>query len=234
MATRVHDPHQGRSTVEGPQHQVTIAKPFAVAKYALTFDEWDMCVQYGDCLQGVGDTGWGRGNRPVINVTCDDSQRYAAWLSRITGKSYRLLSEAEYEYAARAGTQTAYPWGDDIKLNGRAMANCVGCGSEWDNRQTAPVGSFDPNKFGLYDIVGNVWEWVEDCVHHNYNGAPSDYKGAPSDGSAWIEDGICRRHVFRGGSLNNSQGYLRSANRFEGTFGRSSILGFRVARTLTP
>ena len=102
----------------------------------------------------------------MINVSWDDAQRYVAWLSRITGKTYRLLTEAEYEYAARAGTQTAYPWGDEIGGNN---ANCAGCGSRWDVAQTAPVGSFAPNKFGLYDMVGNVWEWVEDCLHEDYS-----------------------------------------------------------------
>ena len=98
----------------------------------------------------------------MINVNWYDAQRYTAWLSRVTGKIYRLLSEAEYEYATRAGTTTVYPWGDDIKLNGQVMANCNGCGSKWDHTQPAPVGSFAPNQFGPYDMIGNVWEWVED------------------------------------------------------------------------
>ena len=124
---------------ERPQHEVKIATPFAVAKFALTFEEWDACVSYGDCDPRVGDSGWGRGRRPAIHVTWDDAQTYVRWLSRITGKEYRLLSEAEYEYAARAGTETNYPWGEDIKLNGRAMANCRGCGSPWDGEWKAPV-----------------------------------------------------------------------------------------------
>ena len=180
-----------RDAAEGPQHIVTIAKPFAVAKFELTFDEWDTCVAYGDCPQGVSDGGWGRGQQPVIFVTWDDAQRYAAWLSKMTGKPYRLLTEAEYEYATRAGTTTAYPWGNDI---GKNNANCNGCGSKWDNQQTAPVGSFKPNAFGLYDMVGNVFEWVEDCVHANYD-------GAPTDGSAWIEGGLCTYRLDRGGLL---------------------------------
>ena len=106
---------KGRNTNEGPQHNVTIAKPFAVSKFELTFDEWDTCVAYGDCPSASSDSGWGRGQQPVINVTWDDAQRYVAWLSKMTGKPYRLLSEAEYEYATRGGTQTAYPWGDDIQ-----------------------------------------------------------------------------------------------------------------------
>jgi formylglycine-generating enzyme required for sulfatase activity len=230
-----------RFPTEHPQHQVTIAKPFAASKFELTFDEWDTCAAHGDCDPHVSDSEWGRHRQPVINVSWDDAQRYVAWLSRITGKRYRLLSEAEYEYAARAGTQTAYPWGDDIKLNGKAMANCKGCGSQWDAKQTAPVGSFPPNAFGLYDMVGNVWEWTEDC----FNGS---YKGAPADGSAWTNEGACNAlrlelpgltgrqdRVVRGGSWSLDPGYLRSANR--GWFShdpRGRTVGFRVARTLNP
>ena len=215
---------KGRDASEGPLHTVTIGKPFAVAKFAITFDEWDTCVTYGDCPQGISDGGFGRGQRPVIFVTWDDAQRYAAWLSKMTGKPYRLLTEAEYEYATRAGTQTAYPWGDDI---GKNNANCTGCGSKWaDARQTAPVGSFKPNAFGLYDMVGNVYEWVEDCVHNNYD-------GAPTDGSAWIEGGDCNNHIDRGGSWNFSPDSVRSAPRdSSGTGQRIDNLGFRVGRTL--
>jgi len=150
---------------EEPLHRVTIAKPFAVSKFELTFDEWDICVAYGDCRLGVNDFGWGRGQQPVIDVAWDDAQHYVAWFSKLTGKQYRLLTEAEYEYAARAGKQTAYPWGDTI---GNNNSNCRGCGSQWDGKQTAPVGSFAPNRFGLYDMVGNIWEWVEDCYHSSY------------------------------------------------------------------
>lgn len=208
---------------EEPLHKVTIAKPFAVAKFQLTFDEWDTCVAYGDCPRGVGDGGFGRGQRPVIFVTWDDAQRYAAWLSKMTGKPYRLLTEAEYEYAARAGGQTAYPWGDDI---GKNNANCKGCGSNWDDSQTAPVGSFKPNAFGLYDMIGNAFEWVEDCVHGNYD-------GAPTDGSAWIEGGNCTYHIDRGGSWNFPPDSVRSAFRDSSTTGqRIDNLGFRVGRTL--
>jgi formylglycine-generating enzyme required for sulfatase activity len=214
---------KGQDAAEGPQHTVTIAKPFAVAKFQLTFDEWDTCVAYGDCPQGVGDGGFGRGQRPVIFVTWDDAQRYAAWLSKMTGKPYRLLTEAEYEYATRAGEQTAYPWGDDI---GENNANCKGCGSKWDDRQTAPVGSFKPNAFGLYDMIGNAFEWVEDCVHGNYD-------GAPTDGSAWIKGGNCTYRMDRGGSWNFAPDELRSAYRDSSPTGqRIDNLGFRVGRTL--
>jgi len=129
---------QGRGDDEEPQHRVVLAKPLAVARFEVTFDDWDACVGHGDCDPRPSDGGYGRGRQPVINVTWYDAQQYAAWLSRMTGKPYRLLSEAEFEYAARAGTLTAYPWGDEI---GRNNANCAGCGSKWDNKQPAPVGS---------------------------------------------------------------------------------------------
>ena len=195
-----------------------------MSKFELTFAEWDACVAHGDCAAHVSDSGWGRGQQPAINVSWDDAQNYVAWLSRITGKTYRLLSEAEYEYAARAGRQTVYPWGDDL---GRNNANCDGCGGQWGRKQTAPVGSFAANGFGLYDMVGNVWEWAEECYHDNYN-------GAPADGTAWT-GGDCYTRVVRGGSWVNGPQNLRSASRNRSsTDGRSGDLGFRVGRTLTP
>ena len=219
---------QGSDT-ERPPHEVTIAKPFAVAKFALTFDEWDACAAHGDCAPHVSDSGWGRGRRPAIDVSWDDAQTYVKWLSRITGKDYRLLSEAEYEYAARAGRETQYPWGDEIKLNGEAMANCQGCGSEGSGKQTALVGSFPANRFGLYDMVGNVWEWTEDCWHESYQGAP------PTNGSPWTTGGDCGRRVVRGGSWYFDPVNLRSAIRRRlNSVIRDYDLGFRVARTLTP
>ncbi len=214
---------KGYNAVEEPQHKVTIRQPLAVSKFELTFADWDACAANGDCDPHVTDSSFGRGRQPVINVTWDDAQHYVAWLSKMTGKTYRLLTEAEYEYAARAGTQTAYPWGDDI---GRGNAACNGCGSQWDMRQPAPVGSFAANRFGLYDMVGNVFESVEDCVHGNYN-------GAPTDGSAWIEGGDCNRRIVRGGSWNYTPDYLRTASRsFGSTGGRTTYSGFRVGRTL--
>jgi formylglycine-generating enzyme required for sulfatase activity len=215
---------KGRYNAEGPQHKVMLAKPFAVAKFDVTSADWDACVSVGGCPQEgrAGDAGWGRGTRPVIYVSWDDAKWYVAWFSRMTGKAYRLLTEAEFEYAARAGTETAYPWGDDI---GKDNANCNGCGSQWDSRQTAPVDSFKPNRFGLYQMVGNVWKLLEDCYHENYN-------GAPADGSAWTS-GDCKIRVIRGGSWNFTQETLRSANRGGYASGnRDDFLGFRVARTL--
>jgi formylglycine-generating enzyme required for sulfatase activity len=211
------------------RHTVTFAKPFAISKYELTFADWDACVVGGGCNgYRPSDQGWGRSHQPVINVDWDDAQQYVAWLSQVTGKTYRLLSEAEYEYAARAGTTTTYPWGDDIKFNGQGMANCDGCGSKWDNSQTAPVGSFPPNEFGLYDMVGNVLEWTEDCAH-------TDLNGAPTDGSAWLADadGNCTNRIVRGGSWSQAPNFLRLEVRAGGNPGfRVDGLGFRVARTL--
>ena len=209
---------------ERPVHEVTIAVPFAVGKYKVTFAEWDACVAGGGCTHRPDDRGWGRGTRPVIKVSWEDAQEYVRWLSRKTGKSYRLLSEAEWEYVARAGSTTKYPWGDDIGTN---KANCNGCGSQWDNKRTAPVGSFEPNAFGLFDTAGNVWEWVKDCWNENYN-------GAPGDGSAWTS-GDCNRRVVRGGSWYGNPRGIRSANRSgldTGVRGSYFSFGFRVARTL--
>ena len=209
--------------------------PFAVSKFEVTFDEWDTCFALGGCAVNAADQPshaalpgpWGRGKRPVINVSWGDAQEYVAWLSKETGKSYRLLTEAEWEYAARAGSTTNYSWGDDIMKEGKVMANCYGCGSEWDNQKTAPVGSFAANAFGLYDMHGNVWEFVEDCWSENYN-------GAPVDGSARTS-GLCNGRVARGGSFGNRAQGLRSTTR-RGLHAatRENGLGLRVARTITP
>jgi formylglycine-generating enzyme required for sulfatase activity len=213
---------KGASWTEEPQHDVTIGKPFAVSKYEVTFAEWDACTKYGDCPY-ISDSGFGRGRQPVIGVTWDDARHYAAWLSEMTGKTYRLLDEAEYEYAARAGTNSPYPWGDEI---GKARTDCYDCGTQWDNRTPAPVGSFAANRFGLYDMVGNVWEWTQDCWH-------DDYGGAPANGSAWTTGGDCRRRVVRGGSYVSYSATVRCASRWGYPIGgRFDSVGFRVARTL--
>ena len=163
----------------------------------------------------------------MILVDWDDAQQYVSWLSQQTGKTYRLLSEAEWEYAARGGATTSYSWGNDIKLDDKAMANCFACGSQWDDKETAPVGSFAPNAFGLHDALGNVWEWVEDCYHTSYD-------GAPADGSAW-QTNDCNQRVIRGGSWGDPPQLLRAAYRLRGPVGtRYGGLGFRVARELSP
>jgi formylglycine-generating enzyme required for sulfatase activity len=210
---------------ESPRHKVTIAKAFAVSKFEVTFDEWDACVALRGCAYEPGDQGWGRARRPVINVSWDDVQQYVKWLSRQTGKHYRLLSEAEWEYSTRAGGDKTYSWGDEI---GQGNANCDGCGSQWDKKQTAPVGSFAANAFGLHDMHGNVFEWVQDCYQSNYN-------GAPTDGSAFETNCTDDRRVLRGGAWGDPARNLRAAFRdWLGTGIRGSGLGFRVARTLTP
>ena len=209
---------------ELPVHQVTIPQAIAVSKYEVTFAQWDACVLDGGCGgYSPYDEGWGRGTRPVINVSWEDAQAYVSWLSSRTGERYRLLTEAEWEYVARAGSSTAYSWGNGIESN---RANCNGCGSQWDERQTAPVGSFVANAFGVHDMHGNIWEWVEDC----WNGS---YEGAPSDGSAW-QTAYCSARVRRGGSWLSNPRYLRSAVRLWFTSGHRDYIGFRVARTLTP
>jgi formylglycine-generating enzyme required for sulfatase activity len=218
---------EGRIDREGPPRQVTITRPFAVGKFEVTFAEWDACVSAGACTvnKSPDDHGWGRGRRPAINVSWDDiTTEYLPWLSRKTGKAYRLLTEAEWEYAARAGSQDKYTWGD---LIGSSRANCDGCGSRWDETQTAPVGSFQANAFGLHDMHGNVWEWVEDTWHQNYD-------GAPTDGSAW-QDGDPSYRVVRGGSWCNESEQVRAAVRFRRNINvRFDTLGFRVARTIKP
>jgi formylglycine-generating enzyme required for sulfatase activity len=212
---------KGRSENEGPQHQVTLAEPFAVAKFDVTFADWDACVSVGGC-DPVSDSGMGRGSKPVVNVSWDDAQQYVKWFSTMTGQHYRLLSESEWEYAARAGTTTAYPWGDEI---GTGNADCIGCGSQWDGKQTSPVGSFKPNSSGLYDMQGNVYQWVEDCYHDSY-------RDAPTDGSA-NTTGDCSRRVVRGGAWARSPNELRSAYRHWGATNiRIDNQGFRLARTL--
>ena len=207
---------------ERPVHTVTISRPFALSKHEVTFDEYDrFAVATG--RSRPDDEGWGRGRRPVMRVSWNDVQEYVAWLSSETGSQYRLPSEAEWEYAARAGTTTAYSWGNDV---GNNRANCDGCGSQWDDEMTAPVGSFGANAWGLLDMRGNVGEWVQDCWHESYS-------GAPADGSAWTVGGDCSVRVLRGGSWFNGPRNLRAANRsWLGAGGRFDNFGFRVARTL--
>ena len=205
---------------EGPQHRVSIGYRFAVGVYEVTFSKWDACADDGGCKgYHPDDEGWGRGNRPVINVSWADAQSYVRWLSRKTGHRYGLLSESEWEYVARAGTTTRYSWGNDI---GHNRANCDGCDSRWDDDRTAPVGAFNANAWGVHDMHGNVWEWVEDCWNDSY-------VGAPSDGSAWTS-GDCDRRVLRGGSWGGTPSVLRSALRRRLFTDFRSSLGFRVVR----
>ena len=249
---------EDRRDSEGPVHRVTIARPLAVGVYEVTFDEWDACARAGGCRGRPDDRGWGRATRPVVNVSWKDAKVYVEWLSAVTGKAYRLLSEAEWEYVARAGTRGPFHFDgatstaraeaatgethrpsseeedaaragtrDPIPLDdliSPARANYAVLGSY--RRKSVAVGSFPGNAFGLHDVHGNVWEWVEDCWH-------ADYTGAPSDGSAWTTGGDCSVRVLRGGSWSNAPGILRSAFRFKYSSElRSGDFGFRVARTL--
>ena len=219
--------HDGNSI--GPVHPVTIAAAFAVSRYEVTFAEWDACVAQGGCnAYRPDDMGWGRGNRPVINVSWKDARAFVAWLHSKTGHPYRLLSESEWEYVARAGTQTAFHTGDRItadqaNFNGTYTYN--GSFQSVFRMQTIEVGSFPANNFGLFDVHGNVSEWVEDCFDRSDAGASSDGTARPADD--------CIGHVLRGGSWTSDPWFVRSANRVRNHIeGRNHNIGFRVARTL--
>jgi formylglycine-generating enzyme required for sulfatase activity len=210
---------------ERPQHKVQVRK-FQIGKYDVTFAEYDLFTA-ATMREKASDRGWGRGNWPVINVSWTDAIAYIEWLDRKTGESYRLPSEAEWEYAARAGTKTPFWWGPDMD-KGAAPVHCDGCGSKWDGKETAPVGSFQPNPWGLYDMAGEVWEWTTDCWHETY-------QNAPADGTAWTaaNGGECDSHVIRGGSWTGSPQDRRSAKRLSyGTNAAASDQGFRLARDL--
>jgi len=209
-------------SAERPQRKVTIARPFAVGKFEVTFTEWDACVAAGGCQHRPGDQGWGRGHRPVINVSWNDAKEYVGWLSRKTGKNYRLLSEAEWEYAARAGTRTWFAFGDTLT---RSQAQ-ISEGTPGSAGKTVEVGSFPANKFGLHDLHGNVMEWCEDNWHPTY-------QGAPIDGSVW-SGGDTSRRVVRGGSwIGSVPFFLRSAVRgWDHPSIRANNIGFRLSRTL--
>ena len=217
-----------------PQHRVEISYHFAVGKYEVTFREWDACVSAGGCSHHPDDLGRGRGSQPVVDVNWEDAREYVNWLSRKTGQNYRLLSESEWEYVARAGTTGPFHFGSTISTD---QANYDGHYTYGEGRpgirriQTVPVGSFPGNGFGLHDVHGNVFEWVEDCWHDSYD-------GAPEDGSAWVSGGDCSQRVLRGGSYINEPWTLRAATRVRleaaSPWSRHADLGFRVARTLTP
>jgi len=209
------------SEYENPMHRVTFAKPFAIGRHEVTFGEWDKCVDEGGCKYRPDDRGWGRGERPAVNLSWLDAKAFVSWLSQKTGKAYRLPSEAEWEYAARAGTNTSYWWGRDV---GSRQANCRECNTG-EPQRTTPVGSFKPNGFGLFDTAGNVAEWMEDCWNDNY-------RGAPRDGTAWMS-GQCRLHVLRGGAFDSQARSLRSTSRFRYDVDVRYIAnGFRVVREL--
>ena len=226
----------GREDDEAPVRTVTIAQPFALGKYEVTFDEWDACVADGAC-EKASDEAWGRGHRPVINVNFAQVNVYTQWLSAKTGKQYALPSEAQWEYAAQAGGSQGTFWGGN-KARACEYANVYDTLAktklmfDWavfpcadGYTETAPVGTFAPNAFGLHDMLGNVWEWVADCYR------PS-YASAPNDGSAVTAD-TCMKRVSRGGSWNIFPAWVRTGYRY-GLMGglRASNLGFRVMRVV--
>ena len=221
---RMGDLSGGGDVDEGPVRTVDLARHFALARYETTFAEWDTCAAAGACRRGVSDIGLGRDRRPVMLVTWRDAQDYVRWLSGLTGKAYRLPSEAEWEYAARAGSATRFPWGDEV---GHGLANCEECGMPWEDPRTAPVGSFPANAFGVHDMVGNVYEWVADCGRESYDGAPSDGSvQAPGEGA-------CAWRMMRGGSWCSLPRASRPANRVRVPDAFHDIhVGFRVARSL--
>jgi formylglycine-generating enzyme required for sulfatase activity len=215
---------------EQPLHPVKFDKAIAVGRFEITFDGWNACVSGGGCVHNAApsDEGWGRGRRPVINVSWDDAKDYVVWLSRRTGKTYRLLTEAEWEYAARAGSTTTYSWGDRIdcskaSYDGGRGSDCAARTGWFALRGTQLVGTYSANRWGLHDMLGNAWEWCEDNWH-------PDYRGAPADGSAW-HGGDASMRILRGGAWNYSPSGLRSADRnWFPPNGATSFIGFRVAR----
>jgi formylglycine-generating enzyme required for sulfatase activity len=202
---------------EEPVHRVTIA-PFSIARYPVTRRQWQQCVSARACAEIAGTGG---DDAPMTNVSWDDAQSFVVWLQDVTKKRYRLPSEAEWEYAARAGTQTKYWWGNKVV---RGMADCKGCGDPYDPRHVLKVANFPPNPFGLSDMAGTVAEWVADCRHKNY-------QGAPAVSSPWV-GGDCRQHVLRGGSWQNDPSELRVSSRdFYDSGVRYGTHGFRPARS---
>jgi formylglycine-generating enzyme required for sulfatase activity len=204
-----------------PNQKVEFARPFAVGQFAISFAEWDSCVDNGGCNRyRPGDGGWGRGTQPVISVSWEDAKNYVEWLSHITGKPYRLLAEAEYEYVSRAGTTMTFWWGNSISTS---QANYDG-----NRGRTVPVNSFAPNPWGFYQLIGNVWEWMEDCFREDRD------TSLPLDGSAWVS-GNCSRRVALGGSwLSAPSEIVANARHGFARKSRGPVVGFRVARTMTP
>ena len=207
---------------EKPIQKITIDRALAAGRYEITFDEWDSCRKELGCSSQVFDRDWGRGRRPLMNVLYADAQEYISWLSRKTGQSYRLPSEAEWEFAARAGTTSEYWWGNSMKPG---KANCRKCGTPWSGIQTAPVGSFKPNPWGLYDVHGNVLEYVVDCWTKSHKDLPLD--GAPK------KTANCQSRVIKGGAWYYRAKASRSAYRARNdTRVFSYFIGFRVIREM--
>lgn len=205
---------------EKPAHQVSISAPFAIGKYEVSVEQWNACADANACPRVATDNA--AKNSPARDVSWDNAQQYVNWLSKVSGKPYRLPTEAEWEYAARGGTSTRYWWGEQMRTGN---ANCKDCGQPWRQDGPANVGSFAANPYGLYDMNGSVWEWVSDCWH-------TSYKGAPSDGRAWDEPN-CLVRVIRGGSWREGASYMASSTRFKYAASvRHSQNGFRVARDL--
>ncbi|MGH1405737.1 MAG: formylglycine-generating enzyme family protein [Rhodomicrobiaceae bacterium] len=223
----------GHQAKEAPRHKVKISKPFAVGRFEVTFEEWQACLDAGGCKGYMpNDQGWGRSKRPVINVNWHHVQSYLRWLNKKTGKPYRLLTEAEWEYAARAGSNTIYWWGNRISRDYTNFGKVDCCGGAVEGKDhwkyTAPVGQFEANSFGLYDMLGNVSEWIADCVHKTY-------KGAPNDGRAWLNEngGNCLHHILRGGNWSASAAFTRIARRGSTYLNiKNRNYGFRVALDL--
>lgn len=212
----------GANRWQGPAHPVTIGQPFAVSRFEVSFAEWDLCVAAGRCTPLADDKGWGRGSRPVIYVSHRQTAQFHGWLAAMSGRPYRLPSEAEWEYAARAGSTSARYWGEAIGANN---ANCHQCGA--GGEQTLPVGQYPPNRFGLHDMLGNVHEWVADCY------LPS-YRGAPADGTARL-DGKCTERIARGGSWSTAYQAVTASYRRNTLAQRADqYTGFRVARAIDP
>ena len=208
---------------EKPSLTITLPRPFAIGIHPVTFAAYDRYCQLTGCLP-PDDQGWGRGERPVINVSWLEAAEYAVWLSAETGKTYRLPTDAEWEFAARAGTGSRFWWGNDP---GVARANCATCGSAWDGEKTAPVGRFPANPFGLHDMAGNVWEWTADCYHDTLQGAPADGRVRDKPG--------CGKRVIRGGAWSFPPKEMRSANRWRDfPSRRSDDTGFRLVREMEP
>ena len=207
---------------ERPVQNIVITKPIAAARYETTFDEWDACYIAGGCSKNALDRNWGRGRRPVMNVLYSDALQYTSWLSRKTGYTYRLPSEAEWEYAARAGTTSEYWWGDNMN---KGDANCRKCGTKWSGLQSAPVGSFKPNPWGLYDMHGNVLEYVSDCWSKSHIGLPRDAKPKITK--------KCQSRVIKSGAWYYLPKVSRSASRARNdTRVFSYFIGFRVFREM--